>query len=190
MCRWQSERDNLRNEEYKCVNTSPSLSLCVSVRGCVLTSWFECDIINVDVYCSAHQDWVVTCCKKKNKGAYVHLYMCIHIETQENTHTHTRWLLLTVVSRVRFWCEDVQIIVQTSLIETWLIRLCFLFPGQPSTVKHIHTKQHTQTHTDNGIIKPLLKKNTTPQNANTPDWSMHCLQHYWHSFKSTTAPLL
>lgn len=60
--------------------------VCVTV--CVLTSWFECDIINFDVYCSAHQDRVLSCCKNNNKGTLYIQYVCAYTLRQRNTHTH------------------------------------------------------------------------------------------------------
>lgn len=70
-------------------------------------------------------------------------------------HTNVCWLLLTVLFKVGCWSEDVQIIVQTSLVETRLVRLCVFFPVESSTVK-THLNKTTHNHTRNDIIKPPL----------------------------------
>lgn len=44
---------------------------------------------------------------------------------------------LTVLPGVGSWSEDVQVVVQTSLVETGLVGLGFFFPGQSGTSKHV-----------------------------------------------------
>lgn len=47
---------------------------------------------------------------------------------------------LTVLPGVRSWSEDVQVVVQASLVETGLVGLGFFLPGQSGASKHICEK--------------------------------------------------
>lgn len=90
----------------------------VSVCVCVLTSWFECDIINVDIYSSAHQDCVVTRCQKKRRVTREEDINVCSYAVRHRRHTQASGLSLTVFFGVGRRSEDVQVIVQTPLIET------------------------------------------------------------------------
>lgn len=108
---------------------------------CALTSWFQCDAINIKVYCSAHEHRVVARWRELNNYSVL-LLIFAHADIAQK-----HWLFLTVLlSQVRCWSEDVQIIVQTAFIEAGFVRLCFFFPACPSAVKHIYTKRDPVAH--------------------------------------------
>lgn len=110
--------------------------MCVCV--CVLlTGRFQHAVTNADVHRSAHQDGVIARCKeeeeeeeeKKRRSART-----VHGRPAVLRDRGERWL--TVLAAVRRRREDVEVVVQTPLVDAGLVGLGFLLPGQASASRH------------------------------------------------------
>lgn len=85
--------------------------MCVCVCARVLTGRFQCAVTNVDVNRSARQNRVVARCKEEEEKSSE--------RRQENTRARERGpRSLTVLAGVWRRREDVEVVVQTSLVET------------------------------------------------------------------------